>query len=107
MEDSVALQKRKLREFALASVSDLCSSLLPSPPPHSEPGSSSPGIARFAAGDGSFAELQILRESNQVALNVDLRAAQIFRLSPVQSVCMVEGSDAGKQGVTYQTEQMP
>ncbi|XP_020976574.1 probable histone-arginine methyltransferase 1.4 isoform X1 [Arachis ipaensis] len=95
MEDSVAMQKRKHREFALASISELCSSLIPPPP--SEAGSSSPGIARFASGDGSLPELQILRESNQVALNVDLRAAQIFRLGPVQSVCMVEGSDAGKQ----------
>ncbi|KAE9602159.1 hypothetical protein Lal_00049908 [Lupinus albus] len=84
----------KKREFDLASVADLCSGS----------SSASPGIARFTA-DG----LQILQESNQILLNVDLRTAQVFELGSVQSVCVVEeeGSDVGKKiaysrGVTMQ-----
>ena len=69
MEDSV-VQKRKHQKFALASVSELCCSV-----PSSS--AASPGIARFAGGDGSSPELQIRRESQQIALNVDLRAAQV------------------------------
>ncbi|KAK7264636.1 hypothetical protein RJT34_32245 [Clitoria ternatea] len=87
MEDSLGQ-----REFTLASVADLSS-----PPP-----SASPAIARFAS-DG----LQILQQSHQSPLHLDLQTAQLFKLSPVQSVCMVEGSDAGKKtsfsrGVTIQ-----
>ncbi|XP_027369062.1 probable histone-arginine methyltransferase 1.3 isoform X3 [Abrus precatorius] len=90
MEDSLG-QKWKHREFTLASVSDL-----------SSPSSASPGIARFGS-DG----LQIHQQSQQTSLNVHLRTAQLFKLGPVQSVCMVEGSDVGKKtpysrGITIQ-----
>ncbi|KEH37264.1 histone-arginine methyltransferase, putative [Medicago truncatula] len=81
MEESAAI-KRKLREFALASVNELSSS----------PSSASPGVLRLT--DDT---LQIHHDSHQIAFDVHLPLLQIFRLGPVQSVCMVEGSDAGKQ----------
>ncbi|KAG4990508.1 hypothetical protein JHK87_023965 [Glycine soja] len=81
MEDSAA-QKRKQREFALASVSEVSSA----------PSSASPGVSLFA-GD----RLQILNESRHVALNAYLSAIQLFRLGPIESVCMVEESEADKQ----------
>ncbi|KAG4929337.1 hypothetical protein AAZX31_17G025800 [Glycine max] len=91
MEESLG-QKWKQREFALASVSDLSSA----------PSSASPGIARFDS-DG----LQIHHQSHQIPFNVDPRTVQLFKVSPVQSVCVVEGSDVGKKtlysrGVTIQ-----
>ncbi|XP_020222059.1 probable histone-arginine methyltransferase 1.3 [Cajanus cajan] len=91
MEDSLG-QKWKHREFALASVSDLSS----------PPSSASPGIARFDS-DG----LQIHNQSHQIPLSVDPRTVQLFKVSPVLSVCVVERSDAGKKtlysrGVTIQ-----
>ena len=64
MEDSTG-QKRKQREFVLASVSELSSS-----------SSESPGISRFTS-DGSVAELQIHQQSHELSLNVDLRNAQV------------------------------
>ncbi|KAK7412937.1 hypothetical protein VNO78_04716 [Psophocarpus tetragonolobus] len=79
MEDSAA-QKRKHREFPLASVSEVSSSC------------ASPGVALFAAH-----RLQIKNESHRVPLNAHLTAIKLFRLGPIDSVCMVEGSDAGKQ----------
>ncbi|WVZ13304.1 hypothetical protein V8G54_017834 [Vigna mungo] len=81
MEDSLE-KKWKQREFTLASVSDL-SSVTPS---------ALPGTASFDS-DG----LQIHQQSHQIPLNIDPRTVQLFRLSPVHSVCMVEGSDAGKK----------
>ncbi|KAG4932074.1 hypothetical protein JHK87_046076 [Glycine soja] len=81
MEESLG-QKWKQREFALASVSDLSSA----------PSSASPGIARFDS-DG----LQIHHQSHQIPFNVDPRTVQLFKVSPVQSVCVVEGSDVGKK----------
>nr|AFK35753.1 unknown [Lotus japonicus] len=95
MEDSLG-QKWKHREFALASVTDL--SLASS----SSAAAASPGTARFSS-DG----LHIHQDSHPIHLDVDLRTVQLFRLSPVQSVCMVEGSDAGNEapysaGVTIQ-----
>ena len=81
MEDSAA-QKRKQQEFALASVSEVSSA----------PSSASPGVALFA-GD----RLQIRNESHRVALNAHLSDIQLFRLGPIESVCMVEGSEADKQ----------
>ncbi|KAL2339034.1 hypothetical protein Fmac_013480 [Flemingia macrophylla] len=90
MEDSLG-QKWKQREFPLASVSDLSS----------PPTSASPGIARFDS-DG----LQIHQQSHQI-LSVDPQTLQLFKVSPVQSVCVAEGSDADNKtfysrGVTIQ-----
>lgn len=81
MEESAAI-KRKQREFPLASVNELSSS----------PSSASPGVLRLTADT-----LQIHHDSHQIAFDVHLPLLQIFRLGPVQSVCTVEGSDAGKQ----------
>ncbi|XP_054804550.1 probable histone-arginine methyltransferase 1.3 isoform X2 [Prosopis cineraria] len=79
MEDSVA-QKQNSREFALASVAELSSP-------------ASPGIARFTS-DG---QLLIHQDSHQIDIDVDLRTAQLFKLGPAQSVCMVEGSVVDNQ----------
>ncbi|KAI9123120.1 hypothetical protein K1719_006009 [Acacia pycnantha] len=84
MEDSVG-QKRNSREFTLVSVAEL-----------SSPASALPGIARFTS-DGSVAQLQIHQDSHQIDIHVDPRTVQIFKLGPVQSVCMVEGSVAHNQ----------
>ncbi|XP_057431430.1 probable histone-arginine methyltransferase 1.4 [Lotus japonicus] len=70
------------RHFALAAVGEL-------PDSHR---SSSPGVATFTGHT-----LKIQHEPHQVLLNVDLSAVKLFRLGPVQLVCMVEGADAGKQ----------
>ncbi|KAJ1395351.1 S-adenosyl-L-methionine-dependent methyltransferase [Sesbania bispinosa] len=91
MEDSLG-QKWKNREFALVSVADLSS----------VSSSASPGIARFDSNG-----LQIHQQSQQIPFNVDLRTSQLFRLGSVQSVCMVEDSDADQKisyskGVTIQ-----
>ncbi|KAK4275736.1 hypothetical protein QN277_018767 [Acacia crassicarpa] len=84
MADSVG-QKRNSREFTLVSVAEL-----------SSPASASPGIARFTS-DGSVTQLQIHQDSHQIDIHVDPRAVQIFKLGPVQSICMVEGSVAHNQ----------
>ncbi|KAG2407231.1 histone-arginine methyltransferase [Vigna angularis] len=81
MEDS-SEKKWKHREFTLASVSDL--SVVPP--------SALPGTARFDS-DG----LQIHQQSHQIPLNIDPRTVQLFRLSSVHSLCVVEGPDAGKK----------
>lgn len=65
MEESVG-QKQNHREFALASVAELS---LPA-------SSASPGIARFTS-DGVLAQLQIHEDSQKIALDVDLRTAQV------------------------------
>ncbi|KAL9325530.1 hypothetical protein ACSQ67_006175 [Phaseolus vulgaris] len=82
MEDSLE-QKWKQREFTLESVSDLSSA---------PPSASLPGIARFDS-DG----LQIHHQSQQIPLSIDPRTVLLFKLSPVQSVCVVEGSEVGKK----------
>ncbi|KAF1894921.1 hypothetical protein Lal_00022415 [Lupinus albus] len=95
MVDSVA-QFHNHRDFTLASVTEISS---PSSP-------SSPATARFSD-DGSTAELRIQHESHQLPLHVDLQTAQLFKLGPVRSVCLLEGSHTGKEtsyskGVTIQ-----
>ncbi|KAL9314838.1 hypothetical protein ACSQ67_020290 [Phaseolus vulgaris] len=75
-------QKTKQREFALASVSEVSSSS----------SSALPGVAVFA-GD----RLQIRNESNRIVLGAHLTEIQLFRCGPIESVCMVEGSDADNQ----------
>ncbi|XP_058758268.1 probable histone-arginine methyltransferase 1.3 isoform X2 [Vicia villosa] len=91
MEDLLG-QTWKDREFTLSSVTELSS----------DASEASPGIARFTS-DG----LQIHQQSQEISLNFDLRTSQIFKLGPVQSVCIMEGSDVGKAasystGVTIQ-----
>ncbi|WVZ17965.1 hypothetical protein V8G54_005287 [Vigna mungo] len=75
-------EKRKQREFALVLVSEVSSSS----------SSASPGVAVFA-GDS----LQIRNKYNRILLSAHLTDVQPFRLGPIESVCMVEGSDADKQ----------
>ncbi|XP_059456028.1 probable histone-arginine methyltransferase 1.3 isoform X2 [Corylus avellana] len=82
-------QKHKQLEFALASVSDLSSS--------SSAAQSKPVVARFSA-DSGVAELRFQQESESIAaINVDLQTAKLFKLGPVQSVCISEGSDSSKE----------
>lgn len=82
-------QKHKQLEFALASVSELSSS--------SSAAQSKPVVARFSA-DSGVAELRFQQESESIAaINVDLQTAKLFKLGPVQSVCISEGSDSSKE----------
>ncbi|XP_040988932.1 probable histone-arginine methyltransferase 1.3 [Juglans microcarpa x Juglans regia] len=92
-------QKLKQQEFALVSVSELSPSSSTSP--------SKPVVARFCA-DSGISELRFHKEPESIATrNVDLRTARLFKLGPVQSVCISEGSEASKEtsysrGITVQ-----
>ncbi|KAG6617953.1 hypothetical protein I3842_Q139900 [Carya illinoinensis] len=82
-------QKQQQQEFALVSVSELSSSSLASP--------SEPAVARFCS-DSGVAELRIHKEPKSTATkNVNLKISQLFKLGPVRSVCISEGSDASKE----------
>lgn len=101
MEASVGQKAQKQHEFALASVSELASSSS-----SSDVAWSSPAIARFA-GDCGIQELRFYTESEPVTVvNVDLRAAKLYKLGPVSSVCISEASNVSKEkysrGVTIQ-----
>ncbi|KAL6970292.1 putative histone-arginine methyltransferase 1.3, partial [Sarracenia purpurea var. burkii] len=92
-------QKCKQDEFAVASVSELASS--------SSTASASPVVARFSFDSGA-AELIFYRgsESNE-ATRVGLRNAQLFMLSPVESVCISQDSEtctekSYSRGITIQ-----
>ncbi|KAL7220690.1 hypothetical protein ACSBR2_013553 [Camellia fascicularis] len=93
MEDAVE-QKHKQLDFAIASVSPLSSS-------SSSVDSASPVVARFSF-DSEVAVLRFYRESeseseSNEAIHIDLRAAQLFKLSPVVSVCISEGSETSEE----------
>ncbi|XP_048497405.1 probable histone-arginine methyltransferase 1.3 [Beta vulgaris subsp. vulgaris] len=99
MESSLG-QKNKHREFTLASFSSLpLSSSTASP--------SSPSIARFHI-DSGVAELRIFNDSESSnSTNVDLHMAQLFKVGPVESICISEDSETDKEesyskGVTIQ-----
>ncbi|XP_059648134.1 probable histone-arginine methyltransferase 1.3 [Cornus florida] len=98
MEASLG-QNYKQKEFTLASVSQLSVT--------SSTYSFSPVVARFSS-DSGVPELQFHQESEpDVSINVDLRNAQFFKLSPVQSVCISEVSETSKEktcsrGITIQ-----
>ncbi|KAF5452343.1 hypothetical protein F2P56_027350 [Juglans regia] len=82
-------QKQQQQEFALVSVSELSSS--------SSASSSEPAVARFCS-DSGVAELRFHKEPESIAAkNVNLRISQLFKLGPVRSVCISEGSDASKE----------
>lgn len=91
-------QNHKPLEFALASVCELSSPSIPS---------TVPVISRFSA-DGGVPELRFHGDlESGDGLKVDLRVAQLFKLGPLQSVCIAEGSDTNKEksysrGVTIQ-----
>ncbi|KNA07791.1 hypothetical protein SOVF_168700 [Spinacia oleracea] len=90
MEPSLG-HKTKQLEFTLASVSHL-----PLPPSTTSP-SSSPSSARFLV-DSGVAELQIFSESDSNnSTNVDLQTAQLFKFSPVESICISEDSETDKE----------
>ncbi|XVF38723.1 hypothetical protein REPUB_Repub20aG0126400 [Reevesia pubescens] len=97
MEGSAG-QKNKHLEFTLAAVSELSSS---------SSSSSTPVIARFSA-DNGVAELRFHQDSEFVdGFNVDLRTSQLFKLGPVQSLCVSKSSDTNKEksysrGITIQ-----
>ncbi|KAH7859272.1 hypothetical protein Vadar_033909 [Vaccinium darrowii] len=83
-------QKHKQLEFAVASVSELAS-------PSSKISTSSTVVACFGF-DSGVAEVRFYRESNpDEALHVALPTSRLFKLSPVESVCISEGSETGKQ----------
>ncbi|KAK2645951.1 hypothetical protein Ddye_021146 [Dipteronia dyeriana] len=102
MEQKQKLEQQPDEEFALASVTELSSSLSSSSAPLS-----APVFARFYVGSG-VAELRLRQESEFFdGYTVDLRTAQLFKLGPVKSVCISEGSDTNKEkshskGVTIQ-----
>ncbi|XP_052189312.1 probable histone-arginine methyltransferase 1.3 [Diospyros lotus] len=90
MEASVDL-KHKPQEFALASVTDLSCSA------SSSSASSAPFAARFSV-DSGVAELRVYPESEpNEAVLIDLRDAQLFKLSPIDSVCISQGSETGEE----------
>ncbi|CAL8991445.1 unnamed protein product [Prunus brigantina] len=88
MEGSKGEEAQKQQEFVLASISELASS---------SSSSLTPAVARFSTEDG-VGELRFLQEAESDArVNVDLQTAQLFKLGPVQSVCISEGSDTGTE----------
>ncbi|XP_059632730.1 probable histone-arginine methyltransferase 1.3 [Cornus florida] len=99
MEVSLGQKNKHLQEFSLASISLLSSSSSTSSP--------SPVVARFSINSG-LAELRLLQESeSNDAIKVDLQTAQLFKLSPVESVCISEVSESSKEtnysrGITIQ-----
>lgn len=92
--------KKQQQEFSLVSVTELAT---PSSP-------SSPVTARFSA-DSGVAELRFHRDLKSpcsAAIVVDVKTAQLFKLGPVQTVCMSEDSSSDtikekySRGVTIQ-----
>lgn len=89
MEPSLG-QDSKLHDFILASVSHL-------PLPSSPASSSSPSTATFHV-DSGVAELRIVDDSDSTSsINVDLRSAQLFKLSSVASICITDNCEAEKE----------
>ncbi|KAI8566065.1 hypothetical protein RHMOL_Rhmol02G0010500 [Rhododendron molle] len=91
MEVTVGQKHKQLVvEFVVDSVSKLAS-------PPTKISASSPVVARFGFDSGA-AELRFYAESEpDEAIHVALRTAQLFKLSPVQSVCISEGSETNKE----------
>lgn len=92
-------EEKKLRsEFIVGSVSELSAS--------SAASSLAPAVARFVADNGT-PTLRFLQESESVeSIQLDLCKTQIFRLSPLQSVCMLEAPESNEEtysrGITIQ-----
>ncbi|XP_044487100.1 probable histone-arginine methyltransferase 1.4 [Mangifera indica] len=95
---------KQAQELTLVSVAELSS---PSYRPSSVP-ESSPLFARFSSGASGAVELRFHRESESIdGFRVDLGDAQLFKLGPVQSVCICGGSNAKTEksysrGITIQ-----
>ncbi|XP_058203215.1 probable histone-arginine methyltransferase 1.3 isoform X3 [Rhododendron vialii] len=99
MEVTVGQKHKQLVEFVVDSVSELAS-------PPTKISASSAVVARFGFDSGA-PELRFYAESEPgEAIHVALRTAQLFKLSPVQSVCISEGSETSKEsysrGITIQ-----
>ncbi|XP_016648040.1 PREDICTED: probable histone-arginine methyltransferase 1.4 [Prunus mume] len=86
MEGSKGEEAQKQQEFVLASISELASS--------SSSSSLTPAVARFSSEDGVGEQQEA---ESDARVNVDLQTAQLFKLGPVQSVCISEGSDTGTE----------
>lgn len=92
-------QKHKQQEFTLGTISQL--------PPNPSISPSSPVVARFSV-DSGVAELRFHQDSESSDVNsIDLRTAQLFKLGPIESVCISGGSETSKEksyssGITIQ-----
>lgn len=90
-------QGQRRLEFPLVSVSDLSP---PSSAPAASAAAAATAVARFGGGDSGAVELRFYRENGavgDVVGGVELANAQIFKLGPVQSICMSEGSETDKE----------
>lgn len=102
MEVPVVEERKELvkneEEFNVASITEL---------PASSSSSSSPVIGRFRLNNG-VAELRFGEDSESNLLpHLDLSCTQLFKLSPVQSICIQEASESNKEktysrGITIQ-----
>ncbi|KAG6758850.1 hypothetical protein POTOM_035312 [Populus tomentosa] len=93
--------KQQQQEFALASITELASSSSTSS--SCSDSQSVPVIARFSAENG-VAGLRFNRNSESTdSISVDVRTAQLFKLGPLQSVCIAEASGAGTGKEKYST----
>ncbi|KAI9386368.1 hypothetical protein POPTR_010G014600v4 [Populus trichocarpa] len=93
--------KQQQQEFALASITELASSSSTSS--SCSDSQSVPVIARFSA-DNGVAGLRFNRDSESTdSISVDVRTAQLFKLGPLQSVCIAEASGAGTGKEKYST----
>lgn len=85
------MEQKHKQEFALAAVTELSSSSA------SALTQSSPVFARFSARNG-LVELRFSEDSEAIGgYNVDLCTAQLFKLGPVESVCISKDSDTNKE----------
>ncbi|KAL6971281.1 putative histone-arginine methyltransferase 1.3, variant 2 [Sarracenia purpurea var. burkii] len=97
MEVAVGKEIRQ-QEFAIASVSDVSSTSTASP---------SPVSARFSF-DSGVAELGFYKDSEtNEDVHVDLRTAELFKLSPIESICIAQSFETSKEksysrGITIQ-----
>ncbi|XP_019181150.1 PREDICTED: probable histone-arginine methyltransferase 1.3 [Ipomoea nil] len=99
-------EKQEGQEFFVASISELSSSSSSSSADSASVSGSQRVLARFGL-DSGVAELRFGGESEpDKGIVFDLRTSQLFRLSPVQLLCVSEASETSKEtcsrGVTIQ-----
>lgn len=91
-------EKQEGQEFIVASIAELSSSS--SSTDSASVSGSLPVLARFGL-DSGVAELRFGGESEQdKGIVFDLRTSQLFKLSPVQSLCISEASETNKENHT-------
>ncbi|KAG2305558.1 hypothetical protein Bca52824_034209 [Brassica carinata] len=83
-------KKLKQQEFTLASVTDLTSSS------SSSPSSSSPVVATFSCVN-EVTELRFQESESTQCFSFDLSSAQLFKLDPLQFICVSDRSDSIKE----------